>query len=78
MIVEQNLESHMADELAELLKDHGIPYRHIGQAGSVRVVVPVNAVKANQLRSIGFRLGHGQGAIRYLLYYQGRFCGVVM
>ncbi len=78
MVAEQEVEGRTADEMAQLLKSHGIPYRHIGQAGSARVVVPVNAVGANQLRELGFRLGHGQGAIRYLLYYQGRFCGVVM
>lgn len=78
MVTELNIDGKMADETVEILRGQGIPFRHIGQQGSARVVIPVEAVRPNQLRNLGFRLGHGQGAIRYLLYYQGRFCGVVM
>ena len=71
-------DSGARDETAHLLSSHGIPYRRIGQQGSERVVIPLDSADTNSLRALGFRLGHGQGAIRYLLYFRGKFCGVVM
>lgn len=71
-------EERMHVDTAHLLRDLGIPFRHIGQQGSERVVIPLEQVDCDRLRTMGFRLGHGSGAIRYLLYYQGHFCGVVM
>lgn len=71
-------EEDMHQDTAHLLRDLGIPFRHIGQQGSERVVIPLDQINCDELRTKGFRLGHGNGAIRYLLYYQGHFCGVVM
>lgn len=68
----------MQSESVQVLKDHAIPYKHIGQRGSERIVVRGDEHSIAELRRLGFRLGHGAGAIRYLMYYQGQFCGVVM
>lgn len=68
----------LTDDSLQLLKKQGIPFQPIGQEGSLRVVVQGDELNIEVLRRLGFRLGHGRGAIRYLLYYQGHFCGVVM
>ena len=68
----------MTKDSVKLLRNNGIPFQPIGQEGSLRVVVQGDELTIQDLRQLGFRLGHGRGAIRYLLYYHGHFCGVVM
>ena len=62
----------------DILKKQGIPYEWRTRGTSGEMVLREEAALPRRLRGLGFRLGHGLGAIRYLVYYQGRYCGIVV
>ena len=62
----------------DVLEENGIPFIQDASGGEEWVVVPIGTTEPASLRSLGFRLGHGAGEIQYLIYFRGRFCGIMM
>ena len=62
----------------DLLKRNGIPFEQDRSHGMELLVLHATQTEPSSLRRLGFRLGHGLGEIQYLIYFRGRFCGVVM
>ena len=62
-------------EILDLLRAEGIPFRLSDPGGAV--TLREVETSPDTLRRLGFRVGKGFGSIRYLVYYDGKFCGVI-
>ncbi len=61
-----------------ILSSQDIPVESYGPENSGFVQLKVEHTDPVQLRKLGFRLGKGVGIYRYILYFDGNFCGVVI
>jgi len=64
-------------DTVEILSENEIPCREAEVSGEKYLEITASEVSPERLRKLGFRLGHGSGEILYLIYYRGKFCGVV-
>lgn len=71
------MDKTMTHDSREVLQKHGIPFEATPGAEGEQLVVKGDGTEPESLRRLGFRLGHGFGKVRYLLYFRGRYCGVV-
>lgn len=68
----------MTKESMNVLIEHAIPFEPLEEStGEERVIIRAEGTKPEELRELGFRLGHGIGDMQYILYFQGEFCGFV-
>ncbi len=62
----------------KLLRQEGLKAELISSTHGEEIIVRDFFSSKESLRTLGFRIADGKNEVRYLLYFEGSYCGVII